>query len=260
MDYQAILYEKNDGVAIVTLNNPNELNALVQSVTDDLSHVLKEIADDDEVKVMILTGAGRAFCAGGDINRFNEGFDHVSGVGYVDDFHSLCKRLIHLKKPTIAMVNGPAVGAGFSLALMCDMSIASDKAKIGSAFINMGLIPDLANTYYLPRVVGVQKAKELFFTGRTLDAEEALSLGLFNKVVAHEKLVEETMALASKLAKGPSLAIAHTKRMVNMGLDVDLRTLLEIESFVQSSCLISEDSKNAVEAFLNKEKATFKGR
>lgn len=260
MDYQAIKYEKKDGVGIVTLNQPESLNPLVQPVLDELALVTREIAADGEIKVMVLTGAGRAFCAGGDINRFKDGFDHVSGVDYVDGIHPWCLDLIHLKKPTIAMINGPAVGAGMSLALMCDISIASDQAKIGSAFINMGLIPDLAAAYYLPRAVGLQKAKELLYTGMTLDAQEALAIGLVNRVVPHQDLEAEVMKLAGKLVRGPGFALANTKRIVNMGQDVDLSTLLEMESYIQSVCLLSDDSKGAVNAFLNKEKYGFTGR
>lgn len=260
MSYTSILYEKREGVAIVTLNEPEQMNSLVQTMFDDLAVVTREIAADDEVKVVVITGAGRAFCAGGDINRFKEGFDNVTGIAYVDAIHPWCLDWINIKKPTIAMVNGAAVGAGMSLSLLCDMSIASDRAKLGSAFINMGLIPDVAAAYYLPRAVGVQKAKELLFTGRVVDAQEALSIGLVNQVVPHEKLEEEVMKLAKKLAAGPSFAIGNTKRMVNMGLDIDISALLKLEAYVQSACMNTEDAKEAVDAFLAKRPAEFKGR
>ena len=259
MAYSAILYEKSSGVATVTINQPKALNCLSQAVTGELSQVTREIAADDEVKAVILTGAGKAFCAGGDLNRFVEGFDQVGAVDYVDALHPWCLEWIRLKKPTIAAVNGAAVGAGLSVALMCDMILASDKAKLGSAFINMALIPDLAAAYFLPRAVGPHKAKELLMTGRTLDSAEALSIGMVNKVVPHEQLLEEAGRLAGQLAAGPSFSIWNTKRMVNMSLDMDLGNLLELESLVQSICFMTHDSGEAVDAFLNKRKAVFTG-
>ena len=167
---------------------------------------------------------------------------------------------VNLKKPTIAAVNSPAVGAGLSIVLMCDISIASEQAKFGSAFINMGLIPDLAGAYFLPRAVGPQKAKELLMTGRMVDAKEALEIGLVNRVVSHDHLQDEVFELAKKLAQGPTFAIRNTKRMVNMSLDMDFADLLELESVIQSICFLSEDSKEAVDAFLNKRRPIFKGK
>jgi len=260
MDYKAIKYEKKDGVAIVTLNQPQAMNALIHPAFDELYIVTQEISADDSVKAVILTGEGKAFCAGGDINRFREGFDLVSGMNYVDGVHPFCKNWVSLKKPTIAAVNGPAVGAGLSLVLMCDISIASDKAKLGSAFINMGIIPDLACAYFLPRIVGVQKAKELLFTGRVVNAEEALSIGLVNKVVSADTLMDEAMALATTLAGGPSFSIRNTKRMIQMSLDMDLNNLLNLEAILQGVSFNTEDSKEAVSAFVEKRKPSFKGK
>lgn len=260
MEYSAVIYEKKNGYAVITLNQPKSLNALVKQLTDDLLNVTREIEADDEVKAVILTGAGKAFCAGGDLNRFVEGFDPVSAVEYVDALHPLTMEWIRLKKPTIAAVNGPAVGAGLSIALACDIIYASDQAKLGSAFINMGLIPDLACAYFLPRVIGPNKAKELLFTGRNVDAAEALSIGLVNCVLPHDELMSEAEKLAAQLAGGPTFAIWNTKRIVGMGLDMDLSNLLELESLIQGMCLTSKDSGEAVDAFLNKRKANFIGR
>lgn len=260
MKYSAIIYEKKGSVAIVTLNSPKTLNSLVQAMLDDLHTVTREIAADDEVKAVILTGAGKAFCAGGDLNRFKEGFDHYSAYYYVEGVHQWCMEWINLKKPTIAAINGPAVGAGLSVALMCDFSIAAESAKMGSAFINMGLIPDLAAAYYLPRAVGQQKAKELFYTGRNISSIEALAIGLVSKVVSDDQLMYEVQKLANQIAEEPSFAISNTKRIVNASLDTDLNTLMTLESFVQGISFISEDSSEAVDAFLNKRKPTFKGK
>ena len=260
MDYKAILLEKKDGIATVTINQPKTMNCLVQDVFDELGLVTKELAADGDVKAVILTGAGRAFCAGGDLNRFMEGFDRVSSIDYVDAIRPWCLNWVNLKKPTIAAVNGPAVGAGLSLVLMCDISIVSDQAKLGSAFISMGLIPDLAAAYFLPRTVGPQKAKELLLTGRQVSAQEALEIGMVNRVVPHDQVIAESVSLAKQLANGPSFAIWSTKRMINMSLDMDLKNLLELESLIQGSCFTTDDSKEAVDAFLHKRKPVFKGR
>ncbi len=260
MEYTAIKYEKKDGVAVISFNQPKMMNCLIQQAIDEMGAVTKEIAADDEVKAVILTGEGRAFCAGGDLNRFMEGFDKISAVEYVDSIHVWVKDWCNLKKPTIAAINGAAVGAGLSIALMCDIMIASDKAVLGSAFINMGLIPDLTAAYFLPRTVGIHKAKELMFTGRQVKADEALSIGLVNQVVPAESLMDEAMAMASKFAAGPSFAIWNTKRLLNMGLDLDLTNFLEVESFLQGLCFITDDSKEAVDAFLNKRKPVFTGK
>lgn len=259
-EYKSIIVEKKDGVAVVTLNEPKTLNSLVQSMFDDLAVAAVDLSADDEVKVVVLTGAGKAFCAGGDLNRFKEGFDMVSGVDYVDNIHPFIKNWYNMKKPTIAAVNGAATGAGMSLALMCDMAFASDKAKIGCAFINMALVPDCSLAYVLPRVVGVQRAKELIYTGRLVGAEEAEKIGLFTRVVPADELMNEVMKLAGKLAKGPSYALRMCKRIVNMGLDMDFNNLLSLESIIQTGALCSEDSSEAVAAFLGKRAPVFKGR
>jgi len=260
MEYTSVICEKKDRIAVITLNQPQSLNCLAQSVLDELYLVTKEAAADDEVRAVVLTGAGRAFCAGGDINRFLEGFDAVSAVEYVDAIHPWCLEWIRLKKPTIAAVNGPAVGAGLSIALMCDIIYASESAKFGSAFVNMALIPDLACAYYLPRAVGLHKAKELLFTGRVIDSAEALRIGLVNQVFKAGQELEEARKLARKLSDGPAFAIWNTKRMVNMSMDMDLDNLLELESLLQSLSFMTHDSAEAVDAFLKKRKPVFTGR
>lgn len=260
MSYQAILLEKKNGVATITLNQPKTMNSLVQEMIDDLGKAVEEIAADDEVKVVILTGAGKAFCAGGDLNRFTQGFDTVSGLDYVDAIHPIMRALANLKKPTIAAVNGAAAGAGLSLMLLCDMAYLADNAKVSCAFVNMGLIPDCALAYYLPRVVGIQKAKELVFSGRMLTAQEADAYGLTNGVVPADQLMDHVTAFAEKLANGPSFALRLAKRMLGMSLDMDMNNLLTLEAMMQSTCFTTEDSQEAVAAFLEKRKPVFKGK
>lgn len=260
MEYSAIEYKKENGVATITICRPESMNCLVQAVLDELAAVTKEIAADAEVKAVILTGKGRAFCAGGDLNRFVEGFTPQSAIEYVDLLHPWCMDWINLKKPTIAAVNGAAVGAGMSIALMCDITIASEQAKLGSAFLNMGLIPDLSATYFLPRMVGVHRAKELMLTGRTFGAEEALQMGVVDRVVPQDALLDEARKLAAAFAAGPTYAIASTKRMLNASMDLDLNSLLNLESILQSTCFMTDDSKEAVNAFLEKRKPVFTGK
>lgn len=260
MSYSAILYEKKGNIAVITLNQPDSMNSLVQAIYDELYAAAAEIEADDTVKAVIITGAGKAFCAGGDLKRFKEGFDHKSAYEYVEAVHPLCAKLANLTKPTIAAVNGPAVGAGLSVVLMCDLSIAADTAKLGSAYINMALIPDLTAAYFLPRVVGLRKAKELCMTGRSIDAAEALEIGLVNKVVPAGQLMEEALKLAEQLAAKSTFAMRHTKRLLNASPDLDFHSLLTLESYIEDVCFISEDSKEAVQAFLEKRKPVFKGR
>jgi len=259
MGYETIIFEKQDGVAKITLNRPKTLNALEDKMIAELAQVTKELAQDD-VKVVVLTGSGKAFCAGGDLNRFLKGFTLISGVDYVKEIHPWVQDWINLNKPTIAAVNGYAAGAGLSVMLMCDIAIATENAKFSSAFVNMGLIPDLAATYYLPRVVGVQRAKELLYTGRQIESEEAYAMGMVSRVVPADSLDETVMEMAKKLAKGASFAIRGTKKMVNMGLDMDLNALLELEAYMQGMCFATEDSKEAVNAFLAKRKPIFQGK
>lgn len=259
MQYEAIKYECTNGVAKITFAQPKSMNCLVQQCIDELGCVTKQISKDPDVKAVILTGEGRAFCAGGDLNRFIEGFDKISAVYYVDAIHEWVRDWVALKVPTIAAVNGAAVGAGLSVALLCDIIIASENAMFGSAFINMGLIPDLGAAYLLQRAVGIHKAKELMFTGRNVKSDEAVAIGLANFKVAQDDLMAEAEKLAAKFSAGPTYAIANTKRLMHYAMDMDFDRFLETESFMQGSCFMTEDSKEAVSAFLQKRKPVFKG-
>lgn len=258
--YSAIKVNVENGVAVVALNQPKSMNSLVGQMVDDLIDVTPKLAEDDSVKVVVLTGEGKAFCAGGDLNRFTQGFTQTSAVDYVDNVHRFIKAWSNLKKPTIAAVNGAAVGAGLSLMLMCDMSFVSEAAKIQCAFINMGLVPDCGLAYYLPRIVGEQKAKELILTGQMLSAAEAKEIGLVNRVIPAEELMNEVMKVAGKLVNGPTYALRMSKRMVNMGMDMDLNNFLSLEAMMQADCFLTADSAEAVSAFLEKRKPVFQGK
>ncbi len=260
MSDKAVLIEKENGVAIVSINQTKTMNSLTQVVIDGLQAAAEELVDDPETRVIILTGEGNAFCAGGDLNRFTEGFDgYISTVDYVDSIHPTIKAWAAMKKPVIAAVNGACVGAGLSLMSLCDMAYMSEDAKVGCAFINMALAPDCGLAYYLPRTIGAKKAMEMVLTGKNYTAEEAEKMGLINGIFSSEELMPEVKKIAARLAKGPADALRLAKRMVNLGLDMDLNSLLNVEALIQASLLISDDSNEAVSAFLEKRKPVFKG-
>jgi 2-(1,2-epoxy-1,2-dihydrophenyl)acetyl-CoA isomerase len=224
------------------------------------------------VRCIVLTGAGRAFCAGGDVKEMGQhraamAAEEQSTVGLLDRnvaslgaFQNATTLMLHtMGKPTVAMVNGHAVGAGLSLALACDIRIASDRAKFGTAFRNVGFSGDFGGSYFLQRLVGPAKAKELYFTAEIIDAETAASLGMVNRVVPHDRLEEETMALAASLAAGPTAAYARMKQNFNLGAHSDLKTLLDQEALNMVLSGMSGDSLEAIRAFIEKREPRFRG-
>ena len=261
MSYHSIILTKADGVAVIQMNNPKAMNALEDELSAELLSAYKDVAADPAVGAVILTGAEKAFCAGGDLKKLNEGFPTAeAGYDYMKSFREMVTTFLNMPKPTIAAVNGFAVGAGFCIAMQADLILASDKAKFGMAFANVGLIPDLAGLYTLPRLVGLQRAKELVFTGRTIGAEEAGAMGIVNRVVPHEQLLDEAQELARRLADGPRVALRMAKNVMNDSINMTLEQLLDLEPHAQSICFQSEDHKIGVQAFFRKQKPVFKGR
>ena len=261
MSYHSIILTKADGVAVIQMNNPKAMNALEDELSAELLSAYKDVAADPAVGAVILTGAEKAFCAGGDLKKLNEGFPTAeAGYDYMKSFREMVTTFLNMPKPTIAAVNGFAVGAGFCIAMQADLILASDKAKFGMAFANVGLIPDLAGLYTLPRLVGLQRAKELVFTGRTIGAEEAGAMGIVNRVVPHEQLLDEAQKLARRLADGPRVVLRMAKNVMNDSINMTLEQLLDLEPHAQSICFQSEDHKIGVQAFFRKEKPVFKGR
>ena len=258
--YKKIELLKDHNVAVIRMNSPESMNALESLLFEELCDAASDVERDDSVRAVILTGTGRAFCAGGDLKRFSEGFDANEGYLYMKRFAPWVKQFAGMCKPTIAAVNGYAVGAGFCIALHADMIVASEDAKFGMAFVNVGLIPDLGGLYALPRLVGLQKAKELVFTGRNISAAEAKEIGIVNKVTSPETLYEDSFELAKKIAQGPSFAHRMAKTLINASAEMTLDQLLEQEALLQAQCIQTEDHKNAVDAFFKKEKPVFKGR
>jgi 2-(1,2-epoxy-1,2-dihydrophenyl)acetyl-CoA isomerase len=252
-----------DGVATLTFNRPERLNALSTSIMEGLLQGLPRLAGDPAVKVVVLTGAGRAFCAGGDVKSMAEGGEQRSAAEATARLRSRMEvsRILHeLPKPTIAMVNGPAAGAGLAFALACDLRIAGTSARLVTAFVRVGFSGDFGGSYFLTRLVGTARARELYFTGRPVDADEALSLGLVNRVVPDEELRDATMKLARSLAQGPAIALSLMKRNMNYAESGGLSELLDMEAAHQVQTGRTEDHREAARAFVEKRPPVFAGR
>ena len=258
MEYKTIVIEKEKCVCRVFLNRPDSLNALDMGMRAELSDCIDEVANDPEIRAMILSGKGRAFCAGGDITTMQQEFQPLAGRKRLKDLHAWLKKLINLEIPVIAAVNGAAIGAGFNLALACDIVIASEKAKFCQSFLKIGLVPDSAGLYVLPRIVGLAKAKELMFTAKMIDSSEAKNLGLVNQVLPEAELLTVANSLAQELANGPTGAIGLTKRILNLSLSSDLESILELEACAQDLCFRTENFEEGKRAFFEKRKPVFK--
>ncbi len=264
MTYKCLLYDVKDHIATLTLNRPERLNALGDTLREDFHDALGKAASDPGVRVLVVTGAGRGFCSGGDVKSMKERETSGETASPADQAFPMRDRAIlamrDCPKPIIAAVNGPAAGAGMNLALACDIRIASTAAKFSQAFVKRGLTPDWGGSWFLPRLVGTAKAAELIWTGDSIDAAEALRLGIVNSVVAPETLMSETYALAGKIANGPPVAVQLAKRAIYHNIDTDLRGGLEFESFAQNLCRQTEDSKEGVRAFIEKRAPVFRGK
>jgi 2-(1,2-epoxy-1,2-dihydrophenyl)acetyl-CoA isomerase len=264
MSYKCLLYEVKDGIATLTLNRPERLNALGDTLRDDLQDALTVAGDDPAVRVLIVTGAGKGFCSGGDVKAMSERKESGSGRPLMEKVAPGRDRTVQaqrdITKPVIAGVNGAAAGAGMNLALACDMRLASSAAKFSQAFVKRGLHPDWGGTYFLPRIVGTAKACEMIFTGEVIDAQEALRLGIVSAVHAPEALMPAALSLARKMADGPPIAIRLAKRAIYHNLDCDLRQALEFETFAQNICFDTDDAAEGIKAFVEKRPPSFRGR
>jgi 2-(1,2-epoxy-1,2-dihydrophenyl)acetyl-CoA isomerase len=252
-----------DGVATLTFNRPERMNALSTPIMEGLLHGLPRLAADPAVRVIVLTGAGRAFCAGGDVKSMAEGGEQRSAAEATAHLRSRMEvsRILHeLPKPTIAMINGPAAGAGLAFALACDLRIAGASARLVTAFVKVGLSGDFGGSFFMTRLIGTAKARELYFTGRPVDAEEALSLGLVNRVVADDQLGDATMELARSLAQGPQIALSLMKRNLNCAESAGLAELLDTEAANMVLSARNEDHREAAKAFVEKRAPVFIGR
>jgi 2-(1,2-epoxy-1,2-dihydrophenyl)acetyl-CoA isomerase len=252
-----------DGVATLTLNRPDRLNALSTPIMEGLLEALPRLAADPAVGVVVLTGAGRAFCAGGDVKRMADEPDERSAPDAVARLRGRMEisRLLHeIPKPTVAMVNGAAAGAGLAMALACDLRFAGESARLVTAFAKVGFSGDFGGSYFLSKLVGTGKARELYFTAEALNASQALALGILNRVMPDAELATATMEFAKKLARGPRIALARMKQNFNAAEDGSLSGLLDLEAQGQVDTGRTEDHKEAARAFVEKREPVFRGR
>lgn len=255
----AVLCKIENGIATVTLNRPAAMNSMSKALLSESIAIFQQIEIDSSVRCVVLTGAGNGFCAGGDLPTINELKGTIEQHAYIASAGEMVSAIRDASKPVIAMVNGVAAGAGFNIALACDILVASQKARFAQSFSAVGLHPDMGGTYLLPRVVGLAKAKELMFTADILTADDALRLGIVNRVVADEELNAQTYALAAKLAKAAPLALKMIKQGVNRSLECTWETLLQIETTNQVACWASQDGKEGISAFVEKRAPKFTG-
>lgn len=262
-----LLCELAGGVATITLNRPDKRNALSDELTPALRQTLLVVEADPEVRCVVITGAGRAFCAGGDVFGMGSGAPTTAQQTLEDAVRklqhrqeTLTLRLWDLAKPTIAALPGAAAGAGMCIALACDLRIAARSAFITAGFGNVGLSGDYGGSWLLTQLVGVARAKSMYFTGRRVGADEGLALGLFDEVVADEELRARAQSLAASIASGPPIAVRYMKENLNRALQVDLRSALAMEADRTVRCTRTEDHHEAVQAFIGKRKPVFRGR
>ena len=263
MAYEQITYEVREGVAWIRLNRPDKLNALTSKLAAETMEALEETASDAAARCVVITGEGRGFSAGQDLTEFQAEQDGgpLDVAGHLrSGYNLMIGQIVRLEKPMVAGVNGVAAGAGLSLALACDVRVASDAARFTQAFIKIGLVPDSGGTYLLPRVVGFAKALELSITGDVIDAAEALRIGLVNRVVPAEEFPAELERYATTLAQLPTRTIGSTKRLMAQGLRSSLDETLEREAVAQAEHAGSADFLEGVQAFLEKRPPRFTGR
>ncbi len=259
MQEKTVLYEINDRTAIITLNRPAALNTMNKDLIGELLVALNKAASDNDACCVVLTGAGRAFCAGGDLSFMETLTSKYERKAFIETVGKVPKTILGMTKPVIAMVNGAAAGAGFNLALACDLVFASESAKFAQSFAKVGLIPDCGGLYLLPRLVGSHKAKELMYTAQTLTAKECLALGLVNHVVPDTELTGQVLDFANALARSAPKALSLTKQALN-NAEATLDDILAFEAEQQSMLLGSADYLEGVAAFKEKRSPRFTGK
>jgi 2-(1,2-epoxy-1,2-dihydrophenyl)acetyl-CoA isomerase len=257
-----LIEHRENGVLTLTLNRPDRLNAFSPAMLDGLLAALQRAGSDPEVGAVVLTGAGRGFCAGGDVKgmaeRGDRGFEER--VEELRSRHAIPKLLRTMPKVVVAMINGPCVGAGFSLALACDLRIAARSAKLGTAFAGVGFSGDFGGSWSLTRLVGTARARELYYLGTMLEAAEAERLGIVTRVVADDALRAETMALAQRIADGPRVALGYMKRNLHAAETEGFETVLDMEAEHQTRTGLTDDHREARQAFVEKRRPVFRGR
>lgn len=258
--YKTLIYEKKDDIGILTVNRPDKLNAISNELTSEFSSLLYELEKDDKLRVLVITGAGdKAFVAGADIQELVDR-DARMGRRVSRERQEIFSRIENLPVPVIAAVNGYALGGGLELALACNIRVCSEKAQFGAPEVKLGIIPGDGGTQRLPRLVGLGRAMEMILTGEFIDAQEAYRIGLVNKVVPLEELMNTAMELAQKMASRPPLAVRYAKEAVNRSQEGDAASGFALESYLHALTCTTEDKKEGVAAFLEKRKGKFKGK
>lgn len=252
--YKTIDVEKKDAIYILTLNEPQKRNALSYQMADEFEQAIREIEQDPQARFLILTGSGKAFCAGADFDSVIKDMagPSVGSKPLTYQFYLKFLRMRDMHLPTLAAVNGHAIGGGFCLALACDMRIASNRAQFAMNFVQLGVHPGMGSTHLLPRAAGTARAFEIFLTGDRFSAQEAFSMGLLNRVVEQDELMPTAMAMAQKIASYPQLTVQHLKRSIYLGIKADLGEMMHYEVFAQALTIGTGDFRKAVEAFLEK--------
>ena len=259
MDYETITLEKSDNIGVITLNRPDAMNTMTSQFFSEMLDVITAIANDREIRVVVLKAKGKMFSAGGDIEMLKS-FDTVlKAKAMVSKDGDIIQKMYNMPKPVICAVHGVAAGSGANMALSCDFVIASEKAAFAQVFINIGGIPDTGGMWTLAKCAGVTRAKELAMTGRLIKAQEALSYGMVLKVVPEDKLEEETMAFARELAAKPPIAIGYIKQIANKLNDMDLATYCSMEADLMAIALQTKDHREGMAAFMEKRKPVFTG-
>lgn len=256
MESKNILLDKKNHIAILSLNRESVLNALNTQVLKEINTILDDIESDKDTYVVIITGKGKAFIAGADIAEMKNKTPNEGRI-FGELGQNVCRKIENMEKPTIAAINGYALGGGCELAMSCDIRIASEKCKFGQPEVGLGITPGFGGTQRLSRLVGISKAKELILTTNIIKSQEALNIGLVNKVVSSESLLEEAIALAEKIVSKPQSAVRYAKSAINRGYETDIETGMVIEKDVFGLCFATEDQKEGMEAFLEKRKPNF---
>lgn len=262
MAYQTLLLEVKDQVATITLNRPDAYNAVNDAMAEELHLAILDCDEDPGVRAVVLTGAGKAFCAGGDVKNFVENLDRISYhlKRLIVPLHAAVSRMARMPKPVVAAVNGVAAGAGMSLALASDVVVASESVRFTMAYSKIGATPDGSSTYFLPRLVGMRRALELIYTNRVLTAREALDWGIVNRVVPDGEALKAATDLARELAQGPTAALGHAKRLIFLSGQESLETQMENEAQQIAAMAKTGDFREGVTAFAQKRSPSFKGR
>lgn len=259
-DYSSLVISVEGGIGLVTINRPKALNALNSTVLNELAIAFDELADNTDVKVVILTGAGeKAFVAGADITEMKD-MNTAQGKAFAEKGQGVFLKIQQFVKPVIAAVNGFALGGGCEIAMACDIRIASTKAKFGQPEVNLGIVPGFGGTQRMPRLIGSGMAKLLIYTGDMIDAQEALRVGLVQKVTVPEELIGEAKAIAGRIIAKSPVAVSMAKDAINRGVDMDITNAMQYEAYIFGTCFASEDQTEGMTAFVEKRKAAFTGR